>query len=176
MKKEWNKIDWETIHDNVVMDLHTMHLQAVADKYGLKYSTLLDYCQRNNIKRHVHKQREKPIPKEKYGDIRRLYEAGENQEFIAKLYNVSIRAVNCVINNIYMSAGRSTCWWLDRVHANEFRRSFGHYLDKVLGNGALIIQSHKRGEMVIMTGTQYDKLYSDAKAYRALQEKEKSRN
>ena len=176
MKKEWNKVDWGALHDYIVADLHTMHLQAVAEKYHIKYPTLLDYCQKNNIKRHVHKQREKPIQKEKYLDIKRLYEAGEDQEFIAKLYGVSIRAVNSALNNIYMSAGRSTCWWLDRVHANEFRRNYGTCLDKVLGEGALIIQSQKRGEMVIMTGSQYDSLYADAKAFRELKEKEKSRN
>ena len=147
-----------------------MDARSVANKHNVKYSTLMSYCVRNDIDRPVQKPREALVKPADYPEIKKLYEAGVDKKQIAKTYDVSVRSVNRAINNIYRAAGRAICWWFDRVPSSEFRNQIGKYLDKVLEEGAIIITSEKRGEMVLMDAHKFNKMNEQVKAYEAMQQ------
>lgn len=171
MKRSYVMHDWDVLRPLVERDLQTMDLMTVSKRHGVNYHTLLEYCHRNKIARPVRKKREKKVHTKDYPKVRKLYNAGYDEEMLAKRFDVSVRQVNVALNNIFVSKSRAVCWWHKRVSTTLFRMNIGEVLDTVYRDGAVIMTNTKRGESVLMTADKYNKLIEDQKELQSLKAK-----
>lgn len=159
--REYQRTNWKLIHDDIVAALQEKPACQVAAEWDINFNTFMAYCHRQKIARPVKKPREQMLDMELYAKVRDLYEKGISPTNIALRLNASERAVNDAINNIYRSAGDAD---IDaaRVLSSEFRRRIGPWMDRVFAQGAIVINSEKRGEAVLMTAAKYNELVGKA--------------
>ena len=147
--------DWSAIHDDIVNDLREMPLGYVAEKYNINFHTLLSYCQRKGIKRHIHKLRQPTLPAMYFPELKRLHGEGKTVKELANYFGYCHRSIEDAMNHIYMP-GEDANLESKRVYVNKFRSEIGVWLDQCFNDGVLVIKSRKRGEMVLMTAQEYN--------------------
>ena len=162
--REYKRTDWKAIHNDVVAALQEKPACQVAAEFDINFNTLMAYCQRNKIPRPVKKEREEMLDMELYAKVRNLYEKSMSPTNIALRLNTTERAVNDAINNIYRSAGDAEIK-AARVYCSEFRRRIGPWMDRVFAQGAIVINSEKRGEAVLMTAAKFNEMKTKADAF-----------
>lgn len=172
MKRKYAKHDWDNLLPQIKEDLQTMWTEAVAEKHGIKYNTLIEYLSRNNIERPISKPRQKRIPKAKYKTVARMYNAGYREPAIARRFNVTVRQVHDALNQVMRTSNRVINWKMERVAASDVRRTMAETFDHVQDKGAIIINSQNRGDFVLMTADKFNKMEEDQNKLRSIESNE----
>lgn len=147
--------NWELLHNAIVEDLQCMSLPDVARKHQLNYHTLMSYCSRMNIERPIKKRAQPQLPSSYFTKLKELHKEGKSIKELSHYFGYCERSISRALNFCYLPS-EDAITDSERVYANSFRREIGIWFDKCFEDGQIVIQSHLRGEMVLMTAGQYN--------------------
>lgn len=162
MKRKYKTHDWEKLHKKIVVSLKSKCLDEVANELEINYHTLLDYCRRKKIKRHVKKERYRVVSGSQSAAIIAFDKSGMSSAEIAKKLHLPLRAVNRELQYRYLphfikepEGGI--------INVADFMRNVGDTLDSVQEQGIVTLRSMRRGDMVILSASYFEELKQNDK-------------